>query len=404
MITLKTVMKFNKLLAASRASGLPVHFHPPKKNRIFPMTERAQGVEQTKPTQGSDSSESGIVIDGIFFQSKEGKFLGEKLFAKQFRIHNKSESDTSKSTDSSGEGKTSVSQESSKLERTPNGFVRNIQQSGRKVESVTQGAFLNPYLAKSDISSQGPYSSRQNVAHMTGFDSDNEQETSDESNSESTSETEQGDSEGESKTHTETETVTESETESDSDKESEDESVSERGSEKESESGSSRKSNGTQEFVRSVLRTMNERRSSKPRFASTVAEISSRVGFNFIHNPYQIFEETGHKDKKEEDKKGSKKEETGNEDPKPAFSQEKDLSKSSKSQSKSSSSAGCSYTLGTTDKGNLPPIAEDEEEEMTSAGSLRSSLGSKFQQSASGTESPGDDTEDSDSGDAVSAD
>ncbi|KAB5555347.1 hypothetical protein PHYPO_G00032910 [Pangasianodon hypophthalmus] len=408
VINLRTVMKINKLLAARKASGPPMPFHPPwKKNRIFPMMEKAQSAEPTKPTQGSDSSESGTAIDGIFFQSKEGKSTGEKLFSKQLHTHNNCQSNTSSNTDSSSDGKTSVSQESSDLEKKPYGFVSNRQQSESKVETVNPGAFLDPYLdtcAVSSILSQHPYSNQQNVAYMTNFDSDKEQEISEES------ETEQDDSEGESTTHTEqdseTDTDTESETEkeSESDKESEDENIS--GSEKEAESEdlseSCCKVTGTQEFVRSVLQTMNETQSSKPRFTSSIAEISSTVGFNFTHNAYRISEENTHNGKdKNEQKKGSKKEddsETRNKDPKPLMGQEKDLSKSSKSQSKSSSSAGSSLQ-GTTDNGNLPPIAEDEEEEMTSAGSLRSSLGNKFQGSASGAGSPEDEKEDSDTDD-----
>ncbi|XP_053094750.1 protocadherin-15b isoform X2 [Pangasianodon hypophthalmus] len=413
VINLRTVMKINKLLAARKASGQPMPFHPPwKKNRIFPMMEKAQSAEPTKPTQGSDSSESGTAIDGIFFQSKEGKSTGEKLFSKQLHTHNNCQSNTSSNTDSSSDGKTSVSQESSDLEKKPYGFVSNRQQSESKVETVNPGAFLDPYLdtcAVSSILSQHPYSNQQNVAYMTNFDSDKEQEISEES------ETEQDDSEGESTTHTEqdseTDTDTESETEkeSESDKESEDENIS--GSEKEAESEdlseSCCKVTGTQEFVRSVLQTMNETQSSKPRFTSSIAEISSTVGFNFTHNAYRISEENTHNGKdKNEQKKGSKKEddsETRNKDPKPLMGQEKDLSKSSKSQSKSSSSAGSSLQ-GTTDNGNLPPIAEDEEEEMTSAGSLRSSLGNKFQGSASGAGSPEDEKEDSDTDDIVTAD
>lgn len=422
MISLKTVMKLNRLLATNKASGPPMHFHPPwKKTRIFPMMEKAQSVEPTKPTQGSDSSESGVVIDGLFFQSKEGKSIGGKLFAEQRRTHNKCQSSTSKNTYSSSDCKTSVSQESSDLEREPYGFVSNSQQSESKVESENEGAVLNPYLdsAVTSILSQHPYSNRHNVAYMTSFDSDKEQETSEESDSENCSETEQDDSESESKTHTdqdsETETDTESETESgkesDSDKESEDQTVSEseKTAETEDLSESRCRGSGTQEFVRTVLQTINETQSSKPRFTSSIAEISSRVGFNFTHNTYKTSEETLHKGKgkKEEIKKGSKKEddsETRNKVPKSLMGQEKDFPKSSIGQHKSSSPAGSNYIQGTTDKGNLPPIAEDEEEEMTSAGSLRSSLGNKFQGSASGAESPEDDKDDADTDDTVTAD
>lgn len=402
-------MKLNKLLAAGKASGPPMAFHPPwKKARIFPMIEKAQNVELTKSTQGSDSSESAMAIDGIFFQSKEGKSTGQKLFSKQHHTHNKCEISTSNNTESSSDGKTSVSQESSDLEREPYGFVSNSQQSAGKVESVNKGAFLNPYLnrcAVSSISSQHPYLKGQNMAYMTSMNSDKELDISEGSNSESNSENEQDESEGESKTHTEqdseTETDTESETESgkesDSDKESEDENSSESKKEAETEdlSESRCKVTGTKEFVRSVLRTMNETQSSKPQFTSSIAEISSKVGFNFTHRRYRMSEETMHKgkDKNEENKKGSTKEdnsETRSENPKPLMGQETDFYKGRKSQSKSSTSAG------TTDKGNLPPIAEDEEEEMTSAGSLRSSLTNKFQGSASGAGSLEADKEDSD--------
>lgn len=418
VISLKTVMKLNSLLSTGKASGPPMYFHPPwKKTRIFPMMEKTQSVEPTKPTQGSDSSESGMVIDGIFFQAKEGKSIREKLFIRQLHTHSKCQSNTSKNSDSSSEGKTSVSQESSDLEREPYGFVSNGQQSESKVESVNESALLKPYLdrcATSSILSQHPFSNQQNVAYMTSFDSDEEQETSEESDSESSSEISQDDSESESKTHTvqnsetetetETESKPESEEESDSDKESEGKIVSK--SEKEAETEDLSKSrwkvSGTQEFVRSVLHTMNETQSSKPQFASSIAEISSTVGFNFTHNTYKTSNETMHKgkDKKEEIKMGSKREETRNKNPSLLMGQEK-------GESKSSSSAGSSSIQGTTDKGNLPPIVEDEEEEMTSAGShrsLRSNLGNKFQQPPGGAGNPEDDTEYSDTDDALTAD
>lgn len=402
----KTMMKINKLLAAGKTPGPHVHFHKSwRKNQIFPMRAKLQNVEPTKPTQGSDSSDNGMVIDGNFFQSKEERSIEERVLAKQHRTHNNiSQSRSLKNPDRSTDGKMSLFV-SSDLKREPYGFVSNSLQSESKGNKV---ALLNPYLDTSAVSSQYLNSNRQNVAHMTNFDSDKEQETSDESTSESSSETEQDDSGSESKTLTEQDSETESHPESETESDSEEESEDEGEKEAESEGGSESRGdfNASQVFVRSVLQTMNKMRSPKPRFATTVAEISSSVGFNFIHNPYKIFEQTIHngKDKKEESKNGLKKEETRNEDPKPLTGQEKDFSKSSKSQSGSSSSAGSSYIQGTTDKGNLPPIAENEEEEMTSVGSPRSSLGSKFQQSANGTESPEDDTKDSDRDDAVSSD
>lgn len=407
MTSLKAVMKLNKLLATGKTSGPPMPFHPPwKKARIFPMTEKAQSVEPTKQTQGSDSSESGVVINGIFFQTKEGKSTGQKSFSKQLHTHNKCQSDTSKSTDSSSDGKTLVSQESSELEREPYG-----QQSARKVYlGVNVESLLNTRFDRGALSIyENPYSN-QNVAYMTSFDSDKEQETSDESSSESSSETEQDDSASESKkyteqdseteTDTESETVTDTGTGSDSDVESRGENVSEREKETEGLSESRRKVTGTQEFVRSVLQSMNETQPSKPQIPSSIAEISSTVGFNFAHSMYRIAEEAMHKvkAKNKANKKESKKEddsETKNKDPIPVMGQEK----ADKSQSQNSSSAGSSYIQGSTDKGNLPPIVEDEEEEMTSA-SLRSSLGNKFHSSASEARSPEDDKDD----DTVTAD
>lgn len=414
VISLKAVMKFNKLLAAGKAFGPPMPFHPPwKKTRIFPMMETAQSVESTQPTQGSDSSESGMVIDGIFFQTKEGKTTGEKDLSKQLHTHNTCQSNTSKNTDSSSDGKTSVLQENSDLEREPYGSVSNSQQSESKVQKnlhKSEDSFLNLYLDRCAVSSQSTYSNQQNVAYMTSFESDREQEISEESNSESSSEIDQDDSEGESKTHTEQDSETDTESETESGKESEDENISESEKEAETEDLSDCKVTGTQEFVRSVLWTMNETQPSKPRFTSSVAEISSTVGFNLTHDTYRISEETIHKgkDKNAENKKHSKKggdSKTRNKDPKPLMGQEKEFSKNSKSQSKSSSSADSSCVQSNTDKGNLPPIAEDEEEEMTSAGSLRrNSLGNKFQGSASGTGCPEDEQEDSDTEDTVTAD
>lgn len=398
---LKAVMKSNKPLASGKTSGPPVPFHPPwKKARIFPMMEKTQSVEPTKPTQGSGSSESGVIIDGVFFQAKEGKSTGQNTFSKQLYSHNKWHSDTSRSTDSSSDGKGLVSQDCGEPEREPYGS--NSQQSARKVERVNVGSFLDGRFDRCSQSSvsifQNPYSDQQNVAYMTGFDSDKEQDISDLSSGESGSEMAQDAEDSETEIDTESETVTDTGRESDSDVESRDEA--------EAEAESRHKLTGTQEFVRSVLQTMKETRSSKPQMTSSIADISSTVGFNFAHSMYRIAEEAVHKvkAKNEGNKKESKREDdskTKNKDPIPVKGQEKDSSKGSKSHS---SSAGSSYIQSNTDKVNLPPIVEDEEEEMRSAGSHRSGLDNKFQTSASGAGSPKDDQEDSDRDDTVTAD
>lgn len=418
---LKAVMKLNKLLATGRTPGPPVPFHPPwKKTRVFPMMEKPQSVESTK-TPGSDSSESGMIIDGIFFQTKE-KSKGQKLFFKQLHTHNNCQSDTSKTTDSSSGEKIPGSQESSDLEREPCGFVSTRQQSPSKVERVNGGYYLDTYFDRCALSSistfQNPYSDEQSVAYMTSFDSDREQEMSEPSNSRSSSEMEHEDSEIESKTQTEQDSETETDTESEmetetgtklkSNKDLGDGNVLE--SRKETEtgdlSGSRRAATGTQEFVRSVLQTMNQTQSYKPPNPSSVAEISSTVGFNFTSNMYRVAQEAmlKAKAKKEENKEETNVFETENKDPVSVVGQEKDSPKSSNSQSTSSSSAGSGYTQGDTDKGNLPPIVEDEEEEMTFAGSLRSSPGNTFQRSSSVAGSPVDDKEDSDNRDTVTPD
>ncbi|XP_047673867.1 protocadherin-15b isoform X3 [Tachysurus fulvidraco] len=399
---LKAVTKSNKPLASGKTSGPPVAFHPPwKKARIFPMMEKTQSVEPTEPTQGSGSSESGVIIDGVFFQAKEVKSTGRNTSSRQLYSHNKCHSDTSRSTDSSSDGKGLVSQDCGEPEREPYGS--NSQQSAHKVERVNVGSFPDVRFdrrAQSSVSIfQNPYSDQQNIAYMTGFDSDREQEISDLSSGESGSETEQDaeDAEdSETEIDTESETVTDTGRETDSDVESRDEI--------EAEAESRHKLTGTQEFVRSVLQTMNERRSSKPRITSSIADISSTVGF--AHCMYRIAEEAMNKvkAKNEGNKKQSKREDdskTKNKDPIPVKGQEKDSPKGSKSHS---SSAGSSYIQGNTDKVNLPPIAEDEEEEMRSAGSHRSGPDNKFQTSASGAGSPKDDREDSDGDDTVTAD
>ncbi|KAF5891996.1 protocadherin-15 isoform X1, partial [Clarias magur] len=372
------LMKLNKLLAAGKASGPPLPFRPPwRKARIFPMTEQAQSLELTKPTRGSDSSESGTVINGVFFQAKEGKTSGEKLFSRQLHTRSKC---PSRNTDSSSDEKTSVSQESSDSERgIQYGFVNQSQEFTSKLESVNEGVFVNPYLDRCVVSSRYLHSNRQSVAFMTSFDSDKEQDISDESDSESSTELERDDSEDDSKTPTEQDSDTDTESGSENESATKDRNVSD--SEKEAashdSSDSHSKAAGTQKFVRSVLQTMNAKRFPKPRFASSVAEISSKVGFSFTQNPYRTSEETMH-----ERKSKNEESETRNKDLKLLTGQEK----GSKSQRKGSSSGS---TV------NLPPIAE--EDEMTSARSLRSSLGNKW--STSGGGHPEDATEDSDADD-----
>ncbi|KAI5103079.1 protocadherin-15 isoform X2, partial [Silurus meridionalis] len=395
IISLKAAMKLNRLLIASKAPGPPVPFHPPwKKNRIFPMVDKEKSVEPTQPTQGSDSSESGMVIGGIHFQTKEGKTTEEKQFSNQLDTQNKCQSNTSKNRDSPVDGKTQATQESSNLERYPYGFASSSQQSEHAVESVNKSAFLDPYLDRFTVSYQNPYTIPNNVAYMTNFDSDKEQEISEESSSESSSEIEQEESEGESNTPTEpddsegeskasteqdseTETKSDSESksktaeESDSDKGSADENVSKIEGEAETEDLSHCNVTGTQKFVRSVLQTMNNKQSYKPQFSSCIAEISSTVGFNFTRSKFRMSEDTMYI-KNEENRK---KDESRKKDTKPLMGQEQD--KGFKSESKSSSLTGTSDVRGTADKVNLQPIAE--EEEITSSGSLRSSLCSKFQ-------------------------
>ncbi|MGL6081715.1 MAG: hypothetical protein ACRC4N_04350, partial [Gammaproteobacteria bacterium] len=259
---LKAVLKFNKLLSTHKVPGPPTTFQPPwKKARIFPIMETVQSVETTKPNQGSDSSESGMVIDGIFFQTKEGTVTGQKLFSKQVHNHNKSQSNTSNNTNFSGDIKTPFFQAGSNLEMES--FVRNSQQSASKIEHVNGGCFLGTHFDRYVVSSisthQRPYLNRPHVAYMSDFDSDDKQEIFEKSGSESSSDTEQDNFKIEFKTRRkqglETHTERETETESGDDKKSRNKKVSK--SKKKTKSkdflDSRHSVTDTQEFVRSVL-------------------------------------------------------------------------------------------------------------------------------------------------------
>ncbi|KAL6474715.1 hypothetical protein MHYP_G00157550 [Metynnis hypsauchen] len=407
---LKAVMKLSKLLATGKASGPPAPRHAPwKKARIFPMMssrEKPEGAEPPKLTQGhrSDSLDSGMVIDGNYFQYKEGKtsaktHLGKILsrinISKKPRARRKSQNSTSNITDSSSEGKASVSQATSDSERESQSFPSDSQETGRNREIFKEAAIREPYSGKnSAISTTQSYSNRhQEVAYMSSFDSDEEQGMSEDSDKGSHSKAEEDDSEGESQTDKQSDTDQGSEIETESERESE---AGESETEKESNSGkesetdeSEKETDTTQESEKDISVGRVESDNSRAESPSTVGPALSSSSKTHSTCTQRRTRSASCRVKEVSFTSGSSNEEESSEEDEPesiSSSFKHPLgskrNQGSKSQSKNRPSADNSYVGGNTKSTNLSPIVEDEED-----------CSDKFQVSADQTASPEDNEE-----------
>ncbi|XP_037400116.1 RNA polymerase-associated protein LEO1-like [Pygocentrus nattereri] len=404
-------MKLSKLLATGKASGPPAPRHAPwKKARIFPMMssrEKPEGAEPPKLTQGhrSDSLGSGMVIDGNYFQYKEGKtsaktHLGKILsrinISKKPRTWRKSQNSTSSITDSSSEGKASVSQATSDSERESQSFPSDSQETGRNGEIFKEAAIREPYSGKnSAISTTQSYSNRhQEVAYMSSFDSDEEQGMSEDSDKGSHSKAEEDDSEGESQTDKQSDTDQGSETETESEKESEAEKESE--TEKESNSGkesetdeSEKETDTTQESEKDISVGRVESDHSRAESPSTVGPALSSSSKTDSTCTQRQTGSASSRVKEVRFTSGSSNEEQSSEEDEPESVSSRfkhplgsKRNQGSKSHSKNRSSADNNYVGRNTKSTNLSPIVEDEED-----------CSDKFQVSADETASPEDNKE-----------
>uniref|UniRef100_A0AAR2LYP5 Protocadherin-15 n=1 Tax=Pygocentrus nattereri TaxID=42514 RepID=A0AAR2LYP5_PYGNA len=335
---LKAVMKLSKLLATGKASGPPAPRHAPwKKARIFPMMssrEKPEGAEPPKLTQGhrSDSLGSGMVIDGNYFQYKEGKtsaktHLGKILsrinISKKPRTWRKSQNSTSSITDSSSEGKASVSQATSDSER------------------------------ESQNDSEG------------------------ESQTDKQSDTDQG-----------SETETESEKESEAEKESETEKESNSGKESETDE-SEKETDTTQESEKDISVGRVESDHSRAESPSTVGPALSSSSKTDSTCTQRQTGSASSRVKEVRFTSGSSNEEQSSEEDEPESVSSRfkhplgsKRNQGSKSHSKNRSSADNNYVGRNTKSTNLSPIVEDEED-----------CSDKFQVSADETASPEDNKE-----------
>lgn len=231
-------------------SGAPASYHFPwRNNRIFPE-ENGGGINVPKPTtrQPSNSLDSGMVIDGSYFQTKEatpsaktrlGKVLSQMNILRTLQNSLSNPSGT-------GAGNGGVSQ--AHVESQKESETGDTGKSERERGGINEDVIRQSYTG-SAMSFTPPYR-LQEGAQMSALDSDDV------------------DSDKESQTNTETddtESKTESGTEQDSETETEEASETEDGSESSSESQESSSTKDSGETAVSI-------RSSHSKHSNTTSE------------------------------------------------------------------------------------------------------------------------------------
>uniref|UniRef100_A0A673FMA3 Protocadherin-15 n=1 Tax=Sinocyclocheilus rhinocerous TaxID=307959 RepID=A0A673FMA3_9TELE len=264
----------------------PAPFHLPwKNNRIFPIVvpeEKGGSTDDPKAItmQHSNSVESGMVIDGSYFQTKEampsaktrlGKVLSQMNIFKTLQTQKNSLSSISGTVDHGGNRSVPVSWSLSESEREsqriPGDSVESQQERGRSREDIVQQSYTGSSMSFT------PYHTYrlQEGTHMSSLDSDDDQEQSPvDSDRESQTKTQLDDTETESKTESDSEQDTETEKET----ETEQESDTERTSETENESSSEEGSSGKESVNSEDSGTVSSVRSSRSRHSSTASQKS----------------------------------------------------------------------------------------------------------------------------------
>ncbi|XP_073722817.1 protocadherin-15b isoform X2 [Misgurnus anguillicaudatus] len=358
-----------------RKSGSPHHF-PWKNNRIFPE-ENGGGIDVPKPTtrQRSNSADSGMVIDGSYFQTNEampsaksrlGKVLSQMNILKT--LQNNSMSSTSRTRDSN-ESISVVSQ--------------SIPSDGWRSERDRGEDVIRQSYTGSVVSFTPHHSYRlQEGTQMSTLHSDDEREQSPvDSDKENQSNTETD--ETESKTESGTDQGSETEMERDTESETEDGSASDQETEmsSESEGSSSTQDRGTVSVRSSQSENSN---TSSENFDPTTGSGSQRLPAysnwssskplstsTHIRNKSKASGDTTLKendkdeDIKEQDESFSK---GRSEDPQSSRSNISDASEEKQeSVFHNSGSFSVAISVGRASEiDKLPPIAENEEGEMTS--------------------------------------
>lgn len=267
-----------------RSGPVPAPFHLPRKNnRIFPIValeEKGQSTDDPKAItmQHSNSVESGMIIDGSYFQTKEAmpsaktrlcKVLSQMNIFKTLQTQKNSVSSISGTLDHGSNRSVPVSWSLSESEREsqriPGDSVKSQQERGRSREDIIQQSYTGSSLSFTPYHPYRP----QEGAHMSSLDSDDDQEQSPvDSDRESQIRTELDDTEIDSKTESDAEQDTETEKET----ETEQESDTERTSETENESSSEDGSSGKESVKSEDSGTVSSVRSSRSRHSSTTSQ------------------------------------------------------------------------------------------------------------------------------------
>lgn len=323
---------------SERKSGPPASYHSPwRKNRIFPQ-ENGGGIDVSKPTtrQRSNSPDSGMVIDGSYFQTKEampsaktrlGKVLSQM---NNLRMLPNSLSHVSGTGDGNGSISRTHIESERESETMPGDIGKREREKGRISEDVTPQSYTR------SSTSFTPYPYRLQVgAQMSALDSDDV------------------DSDKESRTNTETddtESKTESGTEQDSEAETDEASETEDGSESSAESQESRSNNSGKTAV-SVRPSHSKHSSNTSESFNSTTVSSDSDSQTSSASSYRSRAERGEDEDNEEDKEMNE-----------SVSRIRPTSEEKQDdfiQSTSSLSVTSSRGL---DINKLPPIAENEED------------------------------------------
>ncbi|XP_052466883.1 protocadherin-15-like [Carassius gibelio] len=283
--TLKASIKLGQMFD-KRSGPVPAPFHLPwKNNRIFPIVvpeEKGGSTDEPKAItmQHSNNVESGVVINGSYFQTKEampsaktrlGKVLSQMNIFKTLPTQKNSMSSISGTVDH-GRNRNipvswSLSESERESQRIPGDSVESQQERVRSKEGIIQQSYTGSSMS---FTPYHPYR-LQEGAHMSSLDSDDDQEQSPvDSDRESQTKTQLDDTEIESKTESDSEQDTETEKETETEQESDTERTSETENESISEDGSSGK-----ESVKSEdSGTVSSVRSSQSRQSSTTSQKS----------------------------------------------------------------------------------------------------------------------------------
>ncbi|XP_042623149.1 protocadherin-15b isoform X6 [Cyprinus carpio] len=281
--TLKASIKLGQMFD-KRSGPVPAPFHLPRKNnRIFPIValeEKGQSTDDPKAItmQHSNSVESGMIIDGSYFQTKEAmpsaktrlcKVLSQMNIFKTLQTQKNSVSSISGTVDHGSNRSVPVSWSLSESEREsqriPGDSVKSQQERGRSREDIIQQSYTGSSLSFTPYHPYRP----QEGAHMSSLDSDDDQEQSPvDSDRESQIRTELDDTEIDSKTESDAEQDMETEKET----ETEQESDTERTSETENESSSEDGSSGKESVKSEDSGTVSSVRSSRSRHSSTTSQ------------------------------------------------------------------------------------------------------------------------------------